>query len=66
MRTKEEIMSDAADKRLTQGIRFETLAEKHSYLLVEIACDRRDEEIAHYNRIEERMNYAWRKPGEGR
>ncbi len=65
MRTKEEIMKDATNcwNGDVDGNQFQTLAEKHSYLLVEIACDRRDEEIAHHNRIEAKMNYAWRKPG---
>jgi len=47
MRTKEEIMEDACYKE-----NFDTLEEKHGYLLIEIACDRRDEQIAHNNRME--------------
>ena len=36
MRTKEEIMKDGCYKE-----NFDTLAEKHGWLLIKIACDRR-------------------------
>ena len=55
MRTKEEIIKDACYKE-----NFDTLEEKHSWLMIEIACDRRDEEIAHNDRMESRANFAVR------
>lgn len=55
MRTKEEIMADACFKE-----NFDTLEEKHSWLMVELACDQRDEQVAHNKRIEAKMNYVER------
>ncbi len=63
MRTKDEIMKDATCKQIFISGKlqsFETLEEKHSYLMVEIACDRRDEEAKHHDRMESRWNFAVR------
>lgn len=47
MRTKEEIVADGCFKE-----NFDTLQEKHSWLIIELICDIRDEQIAHNSRVE--------------
>ena len=48
MRTKKEIMSEAAEP-----FNFDTVEEMQGYLTIEIRCDMRDEQIAHNHRMEQ-------------
>ena len=47
MRKREEIMDDANGKE-----NFDSYQDKHTWLIVELLCDIRDDQIAHNNEIE--------------
>lgn len=57
MREKEEIMKDATHKyTIEKDCTFDTFGEKHSYLMVELLCDLRDDQIAHNHEMERLAN----------
>ena len=47
MKTKEEIMNEANDKA-----NFDSYQDKHTWLMVELLCDIRDDQIGHNNEME--------------
>ena len=47
MRKKEEIMDDANYKE-----NFDNYQDKHTWLMVELLCDIRDDQIGHNNEME--------------
>jgi len=48
MRAKEKIMKDALNRHTVEkSATFDTFEEKHSYLMVELLCDLRDDQVEH-------------------